>query len=338
MKKEYDATTSFLFRLIFKSVRQLKKGIKEEGLSLPFQPEFRIKSWASFSEKCKRLHLNISDLSEMQDLLGIRIITLFQKDQESFLPVIERIFEPIKKYNTRNRLGENKFGYGATHYVVKVPQNLFNKKKHKPYTIEIQIKSLAEHLWASASHRFQYKKEKFVPKHLQRVVNRTAALLELIDQELDNVLNEQIEYSDLIKDLNLEDRLTITNLPSVLNVLWPKENRLSDEPYSHLLTVLSDKKIFLIRDLVDIILPHRALIIEESRNKAKKLSYISDKHGVVNETIEITLPGKTSSHQGVTPKLLSQANKGIFYGHCALTFTLFRYLDGSELDMDSFFY
>ena len=64
-------------------------------------------------------------------------------------------------------------------------------REFKGLRAELQIRTLAQQLWAAASHKLQYKRESSVPYPIRRSIHRVAALLETVDLELERVLSER---------------------------------------------------------------------------------------------------------------------------------------------------
>ncbi|WP_420266646.1 hypothetical protein [Candidatus Magnetominusculus dajiuhuensis] len=55
--------------------------------------------------------------------------------------------------------------------------------------VEIQVRTLAQHLWAAASHYLNYKERKDVASPFLRPMGRISALLDMVDDEYDRLLN-----------------------------------------------------------------------------------------------------------------------------------------------------
>jgi putative GTP pyrophosphokinase len=98
-------------------------------------------------------------------------------------------FDIIKQENTTRKLREDQFGYSSMHYVVRFPKDwlvvpamaLFGEMK-----AEIQVRTIAQHLWADASHILQYKNEENIPEPIKRSIHRVSAILETVDLEFES--------------------------------------------------------------------------------------------------------------------------------------------------------
>ena len=89
-----------------------------------------------------------------------------------------------------------------------------NFENHSLKRIEIQIRTISEHIWAETSHVLFYKKEENIPNAISRDFHRLSALLEIIDENLQNIKNrvqrhfqdvQENDYDEiLMMDLNSE--------------------------------------------------------------------------------------------------------------------------------------
>src|SRR5690606_13584738 len=111
----------------------------------------------------------------------------------------------------------DKFGYSSIHLILKIKENWTSApqwEKHKNKIIEVQIRTLSEHIWAETSHFLFYKRDENIPDILNRDLSRVAALLEIVDEKLQNIkikLEKHFDYistapySEILKlDLNAE--------------------------------------------------------------------------------------------------------------------------------------
>jgi len=135
-------------------------------------------------------------LSEIPDLVGVRLILYYQDEIATVGSLIEEQFDIIEKESSHQPDGysPDQFGYISMHYVV-----LLNKKRadlpewkaFKGIKVEIQVRTLLQHSWAGISHALQYKQEGDVPIMLRRKLFRLAGLFELADEEFVGIRNER---------------------------------------------------------------------------------------------------------------------------------------------------
>jgi putative GTP pyrophosphokinase len=192
----------------------------EVTLGVPI--ESRVKTWDSIQEKLVRKSLTLSTLTELNDLVGIRLILLFQRDVQTAHRLVAKTLRVLSAEDTGKRLGDARFGYSSLHMVVTTPDSWRSLPTYADLggiQIELQIRTLAQHIWAAASHKLQYKHEASVPAQLRRSINRASALLETIDLEFDRLLVERDTY--LRETLPVEsgkDALNVETLRAVLDV------------------------------------------------------------------------------------------------------------------------
>jgi ppGpp synthetase/RelA/SpoT-type nucleotidyltranferase len=239
LQARYSDEKARLERVRVVMVEQLTALVDDANLTLGVPIESRVKSWASIIGKIQRKGLTPSGLEELDDLIGVRVIFLFQEDvakfKESFLG---KGFDVFSDEDASLRLRESEFGYQSHHYVVAMPEgwkgvptlaNLVGQK------VELQVRTLAQHIWAAASHKLQYKREEGVPPPVRRTINRVSALLETVDLELSRVLSERQAYIDGPADSD-DGRLDVTTIEAVLDGIYPSTNKdLHFEDYAELL-------------------------------------------------------------------------------------------------------
>ncbi len=162
-----------------------------------FAVEHRAKSVASFREKLGRSGKSYRDpFHEMPDLAGVRVIVNYLSDVERVVGLCNRLFEIDEDNSVRatDRLGPQEFGYQSTHLVRWIAEQRRELDEWQPYEgmhVEIQIRTVLQHAWASVSHALQYKREADVPRPLRRRLARVAAGLEIADAEFSELAAEQ---------------------------------------------------------------------------------------------------------------------------------------------------
>lgn len=243
LHNEYLNSTPLLSRLQRVMVEQLEYVVGECGLTLGVPIESRVKTWSSISEKLERKGLAPTSLSEISDLVGIRIIFLFQRDLDIFHMTLGRTFELLSAEDTSERLSDAQFGYKSRHYMINLPNAWEGIPSFNGLTgqrVEVQVRTLAQHIWATASHKLQYKHEDSVPPPIRRSIYRVSALLETVDLELARVLDDRDKYVQAQAAFGAADkRLDVTILESVLDEILPANNKDSElEEYSDLLVDL----------------------------------------------------------------------------------------------------
>lgn len=237
--------------------------------------EFRVKTWGSIEQKfvranydCCQLRFSGASLSDLTDLVGIRVIVLFTRDVERVLNMIEKTFTVIDAEDTAKRRAADQFGYSSMHYQVRVPDSWIvipTFRAFRSFQAEIQVRTLAQHMWAAASHELQYKQEESVPDHMRRAIHRISSLLELVDTEYDRLLNERDQYRSQIQAEARDRTLNSDVLEAVLDKRLPRKNKRGYEPYSMLVWELRKLGITTAKRLEELIARRLPEAIEKER-------------------------------------------------------------------------
>lgn len=179
----------------------------------------RVKTEESLSGKVKRK--DYSNLAEITDLCGIRIITYFSDDVDKIAELISQEFEVDVENTIDKRKSEDptKFGYISLHYVVSLKEENSSPilySKFKNIKLEIQIRTVMQHAWAEIEHDLGYKSKEDIPDQYRRQFARLAGLIELADDDFvqlkNNIMNYEQEAKEKLANLKAElpiDRSTL---------------------------------------------------------------------------------------------------------------------------------
>jgi len=333
MATEYEALATVSGDACAYLASRVDAALDGMGFSLAVPIETRFKSWHSVRQKLLGSERERRSLFELQDLLGARITVLFSRETG---PVCDRLadqFSVLRRYDAAARLAEDQFGYASTHMVVRIPPQGGFPNTDAPLLAEIQVRTVAQHLWAAASHVLQYKKESAVPPPVRRAVHRVAALLETVDLELERVLEQRQQYSAEEPELRSDEALNVDLLRGTLDAFWPPPHRTGDEPYGMLLNSLENKGIRTPRQLFEIIRPFREAVLAHAAAEAQRLAFLADRHGVVDGKIQYS-EGSTKYYSiRVTDKVLERAREGVFFSHTGLTWGALAMAEGQKLDL-----
>jgi len=272
---EYMDCMPTVDRLVERIKKELLELISSRSIPLGVSIESRIKAWDSINKKIERKSLEIENINHVEDLVGLRIIVLFKRDLAAIIDAISETFTIVDKEDTSARLEEHQFGYQSIHFVVKSPESWLKMPSLKncgDFCAEIQVRTLAQHIWAASSHQLQYKIESSIPSPVKRSINRVSALLEIVDLEFDRVLQERQSYieSEAVKEP--DEPLNVDNLNSILDETLPLQNKIIGESYDELLSELLKfgiKTGSSLRELIDknlnSALEKDAIIVAESK-------------------------------------------------------------------------
>jgi len=272
--KEYESVKGSAKDFCDALVEQIKTLLSKENISLAVPVESRVKKWDSIRNKLEKSSLELKSILQLRDLVGIRLILPFRRDLDKCIKLIEDNFVVTEKEDTATRLGESQFGYQSYHYIIKLPEKWLSAPTLEgfgEYSAEIQIRTLAQHIWAVASHNLQYKQEESVPQTLRRSIYRVSALLEVVDLEFERVLNERKQYVEKLKPETQDETLNVDLLRKIMDSHLPIEYKSFNEPYSELLQNLSNCGINKSSQFISLINEQLENAIREYKRIAKKL-------------------------------------------------------------------
>lgn len=302
LRIQYQDNAGRAERLREAVVAQLSALLAANDVTLGVPMESRVKTWESLAEKIDRKRITLDSLFALHDLIGVRAILLFRSDLGKVLELIKDTFDVVSLEDTAARLGDSEFGYQSQHFVVRLPKSwlqLPSLTSLNDFCVELQVRTIAQHIWAAASHKLQYKQESGVPRPLRRTINRVSALLETVDLEFERVLDERRAYLQGSQAPQAAtEPLNVDSLAAVLSELLPPENKKDDESYADLLSDLTALKIKTPEQLRGI-LTKRA---EHARN--------SDRERVA----ELRAGTDSFDEPGVSERVA----RGVFYAHVGL--------------------
>ncbi|MBX8490738.1 hypothetical protein K5D42_12815 [Pseudomonas cichorii] len=188
--------------------------------------EFRTKSLESFSEKITRPGKTYEDpLSEVTDLCGLRVILYYQEDVDKFSAALKRILvvDDFKSVDKKSELRSDQFGYMSVHLICQIDAErakLLEWKLYKGFNVEIQIRTVLQHAWASISHALQYKSKVGVPDQFFRQLTRIAGLLELSDEQFSDLRDKTLALkSEVAESISNKDLDVVVNSVSLMQYI-----------------------------------------------------------------------------------------------------------------------
>ncbi|MDD5094450.1 MAG: RelA/SpoT domain-containing protein [Dehalococcoidia bacterium] len=197
LRQSYELVVPLAERFCNKLTEQIQELLVPAEVSLAVPIEKRVKSWDSLREKIANKNLKVKNAQDIEDLVGIRLILLFQRDVLKTCEIVAKNFDVLNIEDTRQRLGDSELGYQSVHYQIKLPKSWLVVPSFASFDglcAEIQMRTVAQHIWAVASHTLQYKHEHGVPRPIRRAIHRVSALLETVDLEFERALQEREAY------------------------------------------------------------------------------------------------------------------------------------------------
>ena len=271
LQKEYELVAPLCEQFGRELTRQLEELLLEKNISLGFPLQYRVKTFDSVAKKIERASLGIQHIQDLNDLIGLRIILLFRRDVEFVRTLIKKNLKVFSEEDTQSRLGEGEFGYSSVHYQIGLQpswKKMPTFKRAGELRAEIQVRTVAQHIWAAASHIMQYKQEANVPPPVRRSIHRVSALLETVDLEFERVLDERGLYRKQINTSTSVEELNVDLLAKILDETLPKQNKTGEEDYSQLLKDLLDFSIRTPQQIHDLLKSHLTTVLEQDKKIA----------------------------------------------------------------------
>ena len=97
-------------------------------------------------------------ISDITDLVGIRVVTFYVDDVEKVAAISQNIFDVDweKSVDKRKQLELNQFGYSSLHFICRL-------KTGGP-RFELQMRTALQHVWSNLVHDTGYKGEVKIPR------------------------------------------------------------------------------------------------------------------------------------------------------------------------------
>ena len=180
----------------------ISKTLKQQEIELN-SIEHRIKTEDSLAGKLERKGEKYHQLSNITDLIGLRIVTFYTDDVDKVAAIISQLFDIdwANSVDKRKLHDLNSFGYNSLHYICNLHGGSF------PF--EIQIRTALQHTWSAIEHDIGYKGAVKLPPQYRRQFSRLAGMLELADDEFSRLRTTMTEYrrqiQALVKSGNLSE-------------------------------------------------------------------------------------------------------------------------------------
>lgn len=220
----------------------------------------RAKTETSFCEKLHRKEYS-EPFREITDFAGARVVFLYSIDRPNIEALIEEKFEIIEKVDKVLAVNEDKFGYGALHYLVKLKPDYIRAryKELENLVCEIQVRTILQDAWAVVAHHLSYKQESDIPPHLRRKLNALSGLFETADDQFENIRGLRAQYHKLITtkieenepDI-LNSNIDLDNLSAYLDWRLPDRKR-SESGTAELVIELKEYNYNTLKELDDAI-------------------------------------------------------------------------------------
>lgn len=190
LRREYDQRWPDLEIMKDEIAKSMQNGISQKKISFD-RVYGRVKEFYSFVGKTRRKSLQ-NPFQEMNDIVGIRIICLYRDDIEEIKKVVDETFEVISDDDKTEDKDVDRFGYSGSHIIARLgnEQNASLQQSLRHLHFEIQIRTIAQHAWASISHHLFYKQSDKIPEDQERDFNALSALFYVADSHFLWLKNE----------------------------------------------------------------------------------------------------------------------------------------------------
>lgn len=203
-----------VFRRIEAIVKENLVRAIEENKVVVNAIETRIKTEESLAGKLLLKGAKYGSLDNMTDIVGARIITYYTDEVDKISGIVDKIFKVdwVNSVDKRKMHDLNSFGYNSLHYVCTIPESLYKDPdcpEINKYSIEIQMRTALQHVWATMNHDTGYKSGVEIPQEYLRNLNRLAGMLELADEQFSmirtNINNYRYNLKSLVSSGKFED-------------------------------------------------------------------------------------------------------------------------------------
>ena len=195
----------------------LKDSLKQMNIVLNSM-EHRVKTERSFIGKLERKGQKYNDISDVTDLVGVRIVTFFTDDVDKVATLVKELFHVDWKNSVdkRKRLDLTSFGYNSLHYVCRMKEGDL-----RDIAFEIQMRTVLQHAWSAMEHDIGYKGAVTMPAEYRRQMSRYSREVQnlVASGKLDKVPLNSNTFRDFLKTRpfdRLNQRIAAVNQADIL--------------------------------------------------------------------------------------------------------------------------
>lgn len=163
--------------------RALEDHVKDDFKDVPRvdRVSARAKGIDSFVDKADKEEGSakkyLDPLNQIQDQIGVRIVTFYSDDVDAVAKVVEQYYRKIESKNIVPD-SDSEFGYFGRHFILLIPDDLIGDDidvNKIPRFFELQVKTLFQHAWGEAEHDLGYKPGTELSSDIRRKIAFTAA-------------------------------------------------------------------------------------------------------------------------------------------------------------------
>ncbi len=138
----------------------------------------------------------------LPDLVGVRVVVRYRSEVQKVVRAVRESFDCAEVDDKSVRLAEDGVGYLSVHTEARVKSDDEHAAAFPPanFRVEIQMRTLAQHLWSEMSHDTFYKTgEQNISADLKRRIHLMAGLLEVADMEFARLGDEVSELPHMVE-------------------------------------------------------------------------------------------------------------------------------------------
>jgi putative GTP pyrophosphokinase len=141
---DYDNQEGLHRDLGVRTVELIQELLTDNGLRV-LSVSYRVKARDSLERKLQRSPEKYSSLSDITDVLGVRVITYFQDEVDVVAEIIEDEFgiDQENSIDRRATLEPDRFGYLSLHYIAQIAEKrakLVEYRRFQDHAFELQIR------------------------------------------------------------------------------------------------------------------------------------------------------------------------------------------------------
>lgn len=207
----------------------------------------RIKGIDSFIRKAERKELG-DPLSDVHDIVGIRVVCLFVSDIERIGNLIRNAFSVLSEDDKVEGTDPSSFGYMSVHFDVTMREE-HKGPRYDPIArlpFEIQVRTIAMDAWANVSHYLDYKSDKDVPSELRKDFYALSGLFYVADRHFEMFYDiskkSRTRMEELFEkassEVQAEQEINLDSLTAYLIARLPEREESESQKVSELVSEL----------------------------------------------------------------------------------------------------
>lgn len=212
---EFRQRLPLLQRLAQEAYDRLVTALNEQGVYVT-AIEHRVKTEHSLAGKLELKGGKYRSISDITDLVGVRIITFYTDDVDKVAAIAKGVFDIdwSDSVDKRKLHQLNSFGYNSLHYICRLPQGTTDDPHLCDIRFELQMRTALQHVWSTIEHDTGYKGDVPIPDEYRRQFSRLAGMLELIDDEFSRLRTTLAAYRRQVQGLVTSGKLDEVPLSS----------------------------------------------------------------------------------------------------------------------------